>query len=269
MHINNSVLWKIEIERKELLMIKESFIFLKGVGLQKETSLWQSGIHDWDRFRESKTLPGITSSRRAAHERQLHAAEKALYSSDAEYFAKLLKPAHAWRLYDSFKEDAVFLDIETTGFYGDITVIGLYDGIETKTFVRGFTMDKAALKKELEKYKMIITFNGASFDLPIIEKYFQGVVPKIPHIDLRHVCSKIGLTGGLKNIERLVGLKRADAVANMGGADAVYLWRQWRATGNKEFLDLLVQYNEEDIVNLKPLAELAIPKVWKNTRRIT
>ncbi|MBW3022318.1 ribonuclease H-like domain-containing protein, partial [Candidatus Woesearchaeota archaeon] len=35
----------------------------------------------------------------------------------------------------------------------------------------------------------------------------------------------------------------------------VDLWKAYHASGDKEYLQLLVQYNEEDIVNLKPLME--------------
>ena len=54
-----------------------------------------------------------------------------------------------WRLYEFFKEDAVFLDIETTGLSKnsyDITVFGLYDGINTKIMIKGINLDYGALK---------------------------------------------------------------------------------------------------------------------------
>jgi len=51
--------------------------------------------------------------------------------------------------------------------------------------------------------------------------------------------------------------------------EAVYLWHQFKSTGNKKYLDLLVKYNEEDIVNLKPLAEYAIPELWNKIRNVS
>lgn len=170
-----------------------------------------------------------------------------------------------WRIYNQFKDNILFVDIETSGFYGDITVIGVYDGENTKTMVRGINLDKDLLKKTLAQANMLVTFNGSSFDLPVIERYFQNVIPNVPHVDLRHVCSKIGLIGGLKNIEKEVGINRAKELEGVDGSDAVYLWQQYKATGNREYLNTLVQYNEEDIINLKPLAEFAINKLWKQT----
>jgi len=171
-----------------------------------------------------------------------------------------------WRLYNQFREDAVFLDIETSGFYGDITIIGMYDGQDTKTMVRGHNLDKELLKKALSQYKLIITFNGASFDLPVIRRYFGDVVPAIPHIDLRHVCSKLDLHGGLKKIEKTLGIRRAEEVEGITGEDAVYLWQQYKATGKQGYLETLVKYNEEDIVNLLPIADTTIARLWEQTR---
>ena len=80
------------------------------------------------------------------------------------------------------------------------------------------------------------------------------------------MCSKIGLTGGLKAIEKKLKISRAKEVQDIAGNDAVYLWQQFKATGNKKYLNLLVQYNEEDIVNLEPLAKKVIPDLWNAIR---
>lgn len=116
-----------------------------------------------------------------------------------------------WRLYDFFKEDAVFLDIETTGLdpkNNDITLIGLFDGINTKTMVKGINFDLKGLKNELSKYKLIVTFNGSSFDIPFISKLYPNLLPNIPNFDLKSITNKLNLTGGLKEIEKKLGIKR-------------------------------------------------------------
>ena len=169
-----------------------------------------------------------------------------------------------WRLYDFFREDAVFLDLETTGLSknnDDITVFGLYDGISTKIMIKGINLDYTSLKKELEKYKLIVTFNGASFDIPFIEKRYPNLIPKIPNFDVRSVTDKLGLKGGLKNIERELGIKRTQIVDKFYGGDALTLWRMYSATGDEYYLNLLVEYNEFDIINLKIVAEYCIKKL--------
>lgn len=247
-------------------MIRESFIFLDKIGAKLEQQFWLNGIHTWEHFVDAKDIKGVSPMRKAYYDRQIAQAQSALSDYDAEFFTNILQSSNAWRLYDHFKDDAVFLDIETSGFYGDITVVGLYDGKETTTMVRGFNLDRELLRKTLERYSLIVTFNGASFDLPVIERYFQGVLPSVPHVDLRHVCAKIGLMGGLKAIEQKMGISRPDSLSGVTGEDAVYLWQKWKATGNREYLQTLVEYNEEDIVNLKPIADKVIKELWQQVR---
>ena len=71
-------------------------------------------------------------------------ARRALYNFDSTYFKNILPQSEYYRLYDFFKEDCVFLDIETTGLdskNNDITVIGLFDGINTKTMIKNINLD--------------------------------------------------------------------------------------------------------------------------------
>lgn len=241
-------------------MIRKSFIFLDGIDYQREKNIWQQGINDWDDFLENKQIKGMSRGRKSFHNRKIFEAKKELYSENSKYFSNILPSSEHWRLYDFFKEDAVFLDIETTSYQGPITIVGLYDGYETKTFIKDIDLFKQRLEKELSKYKLLITFNGKSFDMPLIKRYFN-IDLKIPHIDLRHCCRKIGLTGGLKRIEEQLEIKRPEHLKAYGGDDAIDLWRAFHASGDREYLDLLVQYNEEDIVNLKPIADFAVSKL--------
>ncbi|MFH1073072.1 MAG: ribonuclease H-like domain-containing protein [Nanoarchaeota archaeon] len=244
-------------------MIKNSFIFLENIGQKKEQQFWEQNILCWDDFLKAQEVRGIGKLKKLFFDRRLLSAKQALHDQDAEYFSRLLPQQECWRLYNEFKDETLFLDIETAGFYGNITVIGLYDGFETKMMIRGINLDKEILRKELEKYKLLVTFNGSSFDLPVIKRYFGDVIPCIPHIDLRGVCSKIGLRGGLKSIENQLGIERPDDIKYIYGTDAVWLWHKYRHTGDEKYLQTLIRYNEEDIMNLKPIAERVIKELWE------
>ena len=61
-------------------------------------------------------------------------------------------------------------------------------------------MEISHLSQELKKYKLIVTFNGSVFDLPLLKRHFSDIIPDIPHIDLRFLCAKLGLKGSLKDI---------------------------------------------------------------------
>ena len=63
---------------------------------------------------------------------------------------------------------------------------------------------------------------------------------------------RIGLTGGLKAIEKKLGIQRTDDTVDITGFDAVRLWHEYER-GNEESLDLLLEYNREDIVNLETI----------------
>lgn len=244
-------------------MIRNSFVFIDGIGPKKERALWRRGIDDWEQFLNAKSIKGISKQRKETADAKIHRAREALYKLDSAYFARSLEPSEQWRLYDFFKEEAVFLDIETNGVnsYSDITVVGLYDGMQFRPYVKGINLDYKELREDLSRYKLMVTFNGASFDLPFLRT--MGVLPDVPHVDLKHVCHKIGLKGGLKEIERTLGLTRSKIVDGLHGGDALSLWRIFRATGDRYYLDLLLEYNEEDCVNLKPLAEHAIKELEK------
>lgn len=243
-------------------MIKKSFIFLDKISLVKEQKLWQM-CTDWNEFLNSdEPLTNDFEN----HKNQILNAKKALVDEDQTHFANLMPPGLHWRLYNYFQENAVFLDIETTGFRGGTTVVGLYDGFDTKIFVRDKNLTTEALQKEVDKGKIIVTFNGACFDLPVLVKEYGIDFSKHLHMDLRFVCSKIGLKGGLKNIEKEIGITRGDDVEGVDGAEAVRLWRKYIKTGDESYLNTLIKYNEEDIINLKTLAEHAVPKLWESVK---
>ncbi len=244
-------------------MIKKSFIFLERIGNRLEKNIWNSGIHDWDSFLNCNNIKGLSKHRKLYYDRKILDAKKALYNFDSNYFQNVLPQSEMWRLYDFFKEDAVFLDIETTGLsknYDDITVFGLYDGLNTKIMIKGINLDYGILKNELKKYKLIVTFNGASFDLPFIEKRYPNLLPDIPNFDVRYISNKLGLIGGLKKIEMDLGIKRSNIVENFYGGDALTLWRMYKSTGDDYYLNLLVEYNEYDIINLKIVADYCVKK---------
>ena len=154
-------------------MIENSFIFLEGIGRKLEGSIWKQGIRNWDNFINAGKIKGISRARKLYYGRRLKEAKKELYNLNSSYFIGLLPQPEMWRLYDFFLEEAVFLDIETTGIYreDDFFMIGLYDGINTKITLKN-NFDYKKLKGELTKYKLIVSFNGSSFDAPFLNKRY-------------------------------------------------------------------------------------------------
>jgi uncharacterized protein YprB with RNaseH-like and TPR domain len=161
-------------------------------------------------------------------------------------------------LFDRLRKGAAYLDIETDGVGPGhvVTVVGIMREGEMTTLVRGIDLNEDNIRKALAGTKILVTFNGSSFDLPMIGHQYPFSVPRVPHMDLRHVCPKAGLHGGLKSVERQIGIDRPQELEYVTGEEAVYLWHLWERKGNRNALNLLLKYNSEDVRNMEPLADL-------------
>ncbi|MDP3639626.1 MAG: ribonuclease H-like domain-containing protein [Nanoarchaeota archaeon] len=237
-------------------MIRNSLVFLESLRARKEKSLWKQGIHDWQDFLQAKSVRGIAPEKKSYFDRRLHEAQTALLEENSAYFLGKLPAKEMWRLYDTFRDACGFLDIETDG-YGRIVIVGLSDYFTTKTFVRGVNLEKELLEKELQRYKLLVTFNGAAFDLRKLKRQYS-VELKVPHIDLKPLCSKLGWKGGLKEVEKMLNLRRPEHLY----VHPVELWEQFLASGDKEVLERLIAYNAEDVENLKAVLERAAKELW-------
>jgi hypothetical protein len=66
--------------------------------------------------------------------------------------------------------------------------------------------------------------------------------------------------GGLKKIEKDLGITRSNEIDGVDGFEAVRLWRKYQR-GDKKALKTLISYNNADIINLEPLMERAYEKL--------
>ena len=134
--------------------------------------------------------------------REVMESLRRLQARDSAYFQRRLPSRERWRLYREFRHQAAFLDIETTGISpngSDITLVGLFDGRSYRGFVKGQNMH--LLPVALARYKLIVTYNGAIFDLPFIQSQLGPLFQHHAHIDLRYPLGRLGYRGGLKVIE--------------------------------------------------------------------
>ncbi|MBU6998217.1 MAG: ribonuclease H-like domain-containing protein [Theionarchaea archaeon] len=244
-------------------MIENTFILLDGIGDVTERNLWQSEVVTWDDFLSRRGIEKMSAVRKKKYDRQLMKAQGKLESGNSSYFSHKLHYKEHWRLYEKWENETCFLDIETTGFYHGITMVGIYSCDGYRSFVRGINLEKDMLAEELRKYKILVTFYGRAFDMPFIEREL-GITVDIPHIDLCFTGKKIGLKGGLKKVEVQVGISREEDICGLNGLDAVRLWNQYMR-GDEESLDLLIRYNEADTVNLKTLADIMYSRLREET----
>jgi hypothetical protein len=181
----------------------------------------------------------------------------ALARGNYAYFAETLPGSEHWRAAKEFGHRLGFLDIETNGGMrpDDITVVGVYDGDESRMYVK--YRDLQDFAADTEKYAVWVTFFGSGFDLPMLRRRFPYVAFDQIHIDLCPALKRLGYRGGLKRIEQQLGIARPPEVEGLSGFDAVRLWRQWRRKNDAAALEQLLAYNREDIENLSLLLAFA------------
>lgn len=246
-------------------MLENTFLHIPGLGTTTERALWSQGCLHWrdlldgiERYscgQVSKTMVRYTLERSC----------QSLETKEHQFFRQSLGMKEAWRAFPEFRDGCVYLDIETDGGQsGDsITTIGLYDGKEYQCLIKG--QDLGNFPDIISNYGMIVTFFGASFDLPMLQKCFRTIKFDQIHIDLCPTLRRLGYRGGLKKIEKQLGIQRGDDTEGLNGLDAVRLWRRYRALGDEEALEKLVAYNREDVVNMERLAEIAYEGLRRET----
>jgi uncharacterized protein YprB with RNaseH-like and TPR domain len=242
-------------------MLENTFLHLPHIGPKTEINLWRQGILTWDDL--ELHLRGWPKNpwRRDHMLRRLHRSME--NRGKAAYFHNCLPSSERWRLYRDFIHSCGFIDIETTGMSSEdheITVIGIYDGKQMDQFISGRNLQE--FEDAVEAYDLVVTFNGARFDLPFITRYFRNFCFRQAHIDLRHVVRRLGYRGGLKHIEPLFGICRSPDIQEMSGYEAVVLWHE-HLRGDPNALKRLLLYNEADVINLKTIMDIA----WERLQR--
>lgn len=230
---------------------------MPGIGPVREARLWKRGVSTWSDYRALGRIHGVRARVKERHDGILAQAEAAL-GSDPSFFAHALPAQEHWRAFSHFCDGAAYLDIETRGERenNDVTVVGVRFRGKSRSFVRGVDYSPEAVGAFLRDATCLVTFNGNSFDLPVIAA--DGVpLPAVPFVDLRVVLHRAGYEGGLKRIETALGFVRDEAVRGMSGYDAVKLWRRWEQEHDRSALSRLLSYNAADFENLEPLAAFA------------
>jgi hypothetical protein len=98
----------------------------------------------------------------------------------------------------------------------------------------------------------IYTYNGSRFDLPFIGfRLGVNLGEHFHHHDLMRDCWRNNLYGGFKLVEQQLGIPRR--LRGIGGAQAAMLWWRYQIDHDRKALDLLLEYNKEDVLNLMAL----------------
>ena len=190
---------------------------------------------------------------------------------------------------------AAFLDIESTGLGGGASVYAFMVGVgtfephgtaadrstEQLTFVvRQFFMRHpgeepallTALAHLLRDCQSLVTFNGRSFDAPLLRgryRYISRFLPadvrmppalaSAPHLDLLHPARRLWRkrlgSCALSNLERTV-LSHSRTEDDVPGSLIPQLYADYLRGGDGRMMQRVFYHNREDIVSMAALAEV-------------
>lgn len=162
----------------------------------------------------------------------------------------------------------LFLDTETTGFMGAGTVaflIGIGYLTESGFAIRQYLMrdypeerfQLEKLQEDLSHFDMICTFNGRSFDVPLLRDRFlinrmRPACLEKPHIDLLHMARRVWKLRlkrcNLSHLEEAVlGIRRE---GDIPGAEVPQRFFSYLKTGQFSLLEDVIDHNAQDIASL-------------------
>lgn len=179
--------------------------------------------------------------------------------------------ARAPDLTDTRLSELAFLDTETTGLVGGagtlVFLVGVGRFIENRFVLRQYFLrdpgEEAAmleaLREDLRAASGFVTFNGRSFDLPLLEmRYVMGLrdrwkLTSWPHLDLLHPARRLWRRElpncRLSTLERRVlGVRRTED--DVPGAEIPGLYLDYLRTGETGPLRRVVYHNEVDVLSL-------------------
>jgi len=169
---------------------------------------------------------------------------------------------------DEIYKESLFIDIETTGLskiYSDIISITLLvykdDKFRIYQIFCQYKSDQPQtlkyLKDLMKSKKYIITYNGNSFDIPFLAEKskqfgtgldFESLTKIDLYLLMKKLKYKINIVDlKLKTVEGYFCIERNDTI---GGMDVVTLYEAYKLEPRKEFSDLILLHNYEDVNNL-------------------
>jgi uncharacterized protein YprB with RNaseH-like and TPR domain/predicted nuclease with RNAse H fold len=267
-------------------ILEKSLIHLPRVGRRTERLLWERGYSSWDRLERhlrnggtaegtlgktrapfvgrqlslplgsaEDTLPLGPQSLSAQWLNSLADARSALAVRDYGRLLSLLPTREHWRVLAEASEDGLYLDIETTGLSRELhalTVVGAFYRGRFHQWAWPDSLDE--LGALLTEAPVVITFNGARFDLPFLRHHAPWLPAPRSHIDLRHIATRAGYKGSQKVVEGNLGWKRQGGLDKVDGFQAIALWCR-TLYGDRAAYELLRRYNRADVLMLKALTQ--------------
>ena len=111
-------------------------------------------------------------------------------------------------------------------------------------------MTNAEIARIIREIALFLDMEG----VPFKPRAYEKAAHAIESVD--EPLAEVYRRGGLKAIESELGIERTEETRDMRGHDAVRLWRRFER-GDEEALEILLEYNRQDVENLRPLMRYA------------
>ncbi len=236
-------------------MIQGCFSHVRGIGPKTAAQLNDNGILTWEDCLSREDSIPFNGKRRKRFLKEIRKSIESHETRDIGYFTGSFPTSEQWRILGDYFPHTTFIDVETTGLswnYCHVSVIAAYHRGTLHSFVYGENLDD--FLHLADESELLVTYNGTSFDIPFIERTFNIPSLNRPHVDLRWVAWHRGYRGGLKSIERHLGIRRPPHIDGIDGFEAVDLYYRWQQ-GDTSCRDLLVSYCEADVLSTYLVAE--------------
>jgi len=226
-------------------------------------------------FDRVETASGLLHVRRAMCSVGARVGRASLAAAESADSAVLSLLALDPKIADCDPKKALFMDTETTGLAGGTGTVPFLIGLSwlgddgrwcvEQFLLRQLGQEAPMLElfaKRLAQASMLVTYNGKSFDLPLLRARFVmnrlSMPEPPPHLDLLHVARRVHKprlrSHTLSAIEdHVLGQVRLDDVA---GADIVTVYMHFLRTGDEAALLGVIEHNERDVLSMIALLGL-------------
>lgn len=236
-------------------MIGGCFRHIRGIGSKTDAALRGRGFTSWHECLSREGEIPFNGRRRAAFIASVRSSLDALGAGHIDYFTESFPTSEHWRILADFFDCATFIDVETTGISwhaSQVSVIAAHHRGKLHSFVQGENLDD--FLDCADEAELVVTFNGNSFDIPFLERAFHVPTLCRAHVDLRWIAWHLGYRGGLKAIERQMGIRRPSHIEGIDGFEAVELYYRW-LQGDGASRKTLIRYCMGDVISTRLVAE--------------
>jgi uncharacterized protein YprB with RNaseH-like and TPR domain len=176
---------------------------------------------------------------------------------------------------DAFKDldlsTALFIDLETTGLSGGTGVIpfnvgmGYYrdDKFIVGQYFLGEMAEEERMIQELAEFfkemdfKSVVTYNGKSFDIPLLETRFilhrrPFLLSELPHLDFLFPARRLWSHKyeSCRLFHLALNVVQTGRTEDIPSAEIPWRYFQYLQTGNYDLIEPILYHNQEDILSL-------------------